>query len=210
MKTDGFANWGKVSHTAWVFKEFFELDVQVAALFDRDYRSDEEVSEFKSSMTGSGVTFFVLPCKEIENVLLEPRAIRRVVRKYSQEELDDDQLDNIDAEFDRLISEARDQVFGQRMGHFIQYQLSKKPKADTPTLSSDFQRTFSEEWKSEKFRRKVVLGKAVFSAMAKHVQGNYKVSLTPRRVLGALEAAEIDTEVQSIVSELKAIFGGDK
>lgn len=210
MKTDGFANWGKVSHTAWVFKEFFELDVQVAALFDRDYRSDEEVSEFKSSMTGSGVTCFVLPCKEIENVLLEPRAIRRVVRKYSQEELDDDQLDTIDAEFDRLISEARDQVFGQRMGHFIQHQLSKKPKADTPTLSSDFQRTFSEEWKSEKFRRKVVPGKAVFSAMAKYVQENYKVSLTPSRVLEALEAAEIDTEVQSIVSELKAIFGGDE
>ncbi len=125
MKTDGFANWGKVSHTAWIFKEFFELDVQVAALFDRDYRSDEEVSEFKSSMIGSGVTCFVLPCKEIENILLEPRAIRRVVQKYSQEELDDDQLDTIDTEFDRLISEARDQVFGQRMGHFIQHQLSK-------------------------------------------------------------------------------------
>ncbi len=46
--------------------------------------------------------------------------------------------------------------------------------------------------------------------MAKYVQENYKVSLTPSRALEALEAAEIDVEVQSIVSELKAIFGGDE
>jgi hypothetical protein len=124
--------------------------------------------------------------------------------------LDDEQLDPIDSEFNRLIAEARDQVFGQRMGHFIQYQLSKKPKADTPTLSSDFQRTFSEDWNSEKFRRKVVPGKAVFSSMAKYVQETHKVSLTPSRILEVLEAAEIDGEVQSIVSELKAIFGGDE
>lgn len=210
MKTDGFSNWGKVSHTAWVFKEFFELDVQVAALFDRDYRSDEEVLEFEASMKSSNVACYVLPCKEIENLLLAPNAIKRIVRKHSIEHLTESQLSLIDTEFDRLIFDSRDQVFGQRMGHFIQYQLSKKPKLDTPTLSSEFQKQFSEDWKSVQFRRKVVPGKSVFSLMAKFTQDKYKVSLTPSRVVDELEPVEIDGEVQSIISRLKAAFGADE
>ena len=209
MRTDGFSNWGKVSHTAWVFKEFFELEVQVAALFDRDYRSDEEVVEFETSMQSSNVSCYVLPCKEIENILLQPNAIKRVVRKHAAEAVSEDQLSLIDEEFDRLILDARDQVFGQRMGHFIQHQLSKKPKMDTPTLSNDFQKLFSEDWKSAQFRRKVVPGKAVFSLLAKFTQDQFKVSLTPSRVIDELEPAEIDGEVQGIVSKLKAVFGPD-
>lgn len=111
MKTDGFSNWRKVSTTAWVFKEFFELDVQVGALFDRDYRSDEEVAEFEADMSRAGATCYVLPFKEIENVLLVPRAIRSVVLKYRSDLINDPDLHAIDAALENVIDSVRDQVF---------------------------------------------------------------------------------------------------
>lgn len=210
MRTDGFSNWGKVSQTAWVFKEFFELDVQVAALFDRDYKSDEEVQEFETSMEAAGTSCFVLPCKEIENILLEPKAIRRVVLKYSNAANIHESLHKIDKHLSELIQDARDLVFGQRVGTFIQYQLRKKPNSDAPTLSSQFQKKFTEDWQDESFRRRVVPGKSIFSSISKFVQDEFKVSLSPARVIDELDPAEIDRDIQNIISRLKAVFGGDE
>lgn len=208
MKTDGFANWGKVSHTAWVFKEFFELDVQVAALFDRDYRSDEEVEEFEQSMKESGASCFVLPFKEIENILLEVGAIKRVILSYTKEKLSSDQLDEVDVGFERIIEGFKDQVFGQRMGHFIQHKLSKSAKFDVPTSSAEFQRKFSESWCKAEFRRAVVPGKAVFSLLSKFSQEKFKVSLTASRVIEELTPAEIHPKVQKIIFDIRDCFGG--
>lgn len=209
MRTDGFSNWNRVSTTAWVFKEFFELDVQVAALFDRDYRSDEEVEEFEADMVKSGTYCFVLPFKEIENLLLVPRALRSAARKHKSGTLEPEQLQAIDLELEKLIAKSKDQVFGQRMGHFIQYQLSKNGRQDTPSLSAQFQKKFSVDWENPEYRRAVVPGKAIFSALCKFVQDELKVTLTPARVVEELSPTEIDPKLVDILIGFRDYFGDE-
>lgn len=207
MKTDGFSNWGRVSTTAWVFKEFFELDVQVAALFDRDYRSDEEVDEFEKAMSEKKTLCFVLPFKEIENLLISSKTIKNVIRKYSKNEMKDTDLDVIDIKLDKILDDSRDEVFSQRMGHYIQLQLKKNPSADAPTLSSSFQKNFSRDWGNHEFKASVSPGKKVFSELSKFVQDTFGVTLTTTRVSEELSPAEIHPKVLKIVSEFKNYFG---
>lgn len=206
MKTDGFSNWSKVSTTAWVFKNFFELDVQIAALFDRDYRSDEEVLQFEQLMETKGTRCTVLPFKELENLLLCPRAIKAVVRKYAKDDIDEVKLDAVEVELDRIMNKVRDEVFGQRMGHYIQFQLKNAPKADTPTLSAEFQKKFSSDWERNEFRVSVVPGKKVFSDLCKYVQENFGVTLTPSRMAEELNEAEIHPGVLKALAEFGAYF----
>ena len=209
MRTDGFSNWGRVSTTTWVFKEFFELDVQVAALFDRDYRSDAEVGQFEASMLDKGTCCFVLPFKELENVLLCPRAIKAAVRRHGKADIPDEKLDAIDAELERLMNSVRDEVFGQRMGHFIQFQLKIRPNADTPTLSSNFQREFSVDWKKPGFRASVVPGKRLFADTCRFVQESTGVTLTPTRVVEGLRAVDIHPKLLKTLADFGAFFGTD-
>lgn len=206
MKTDGFSNWGKVSTTAWVFKEFFELDVQVAALFDRDYRSDEEVDAFKNEMKEKDSYCCVLPFKEIENVLLVPRAIRSAIEKYSRSIVSEAALSIVDSELSNLIENSRDHVFSRRIGYFIQQRLSKNPKADTPTLSAEFQSSFSEKWKDPNFRKSVAPGKEIFSSISRFVQEEHGVTLTASRVIDELTPADIEPELIKILVGLKDFF----
>ena len=206
MKTDGFTNWGRVSNTARVFKDFFEIDVQVAALFDRDYRSDEDVAQFETEMSNSGTYSFVLPCKEIENLLLVPRAVQAVVEKYSTKKLTSEMLKSIVFEYEKIVGECRDAVFSMRMGHFIQYRLSKNPKMDMPTLSSDFQKKFSEDWVDAEYRKSVVPGKAVFSSLARYVQEKFGVTLTAARVADELLRSEVDVKVLKILVDFNNYF----
>lgn len=206
MKTDGFSNWGKVTNTAWVFKEFFDLEVQVAALFDSDYRSLEEIEDFECKMADAGAFSFVLPFKEIENVLLVPRAIDAVIQKYSNGFDQSETSAAVEEEFERLIGETRDKVFGLRMGHYIQYQLSKNPRLDTPTLSSTFQAQFTKDWSNSEFRTAVVPGKAIFSAMGKFVQEKYGVTLTTSRVADELAPAEIHPKLIKVLADFRSYF----
>src|SRR6056297_3233386 len=90
MKTDGFSNWARVTTSSWVFENFFGFEVPVSAIFDRDYRCDEEVKEFLDSVNGGDTLCRVLPQKEIENFLLVPDAIIEVVNKFSRASLPDD------------------------------------------------------------------------------------------------------------------------
>ncbi len=207
MKTDGFSNWSKVTATASIFKKFFELDVQVAALFDRDYRPDAEVEDFKKQMVAEGAACFVLPFKEIENILLVPRAISAVVVRYADGGVSKSVLAQIEAELERLIELERDRIFGQQLGHVFQFRFRKAPKADAPSLADEFRKQFSDSWKCAKFRRQAVPGKTVFRSMARYVQEQFKVSLSGARVVDELLPGEIHPEVTDILVGLRAHFG---
>jgi hypothetical protein len=207
MRTDGFSNWGRVPMTAWVFKEFFDLEVTVAALFDRDYRCEDEVFEFEEKALDRSTLCFVLPFKEIENVLLSGAAIKKVIRKYSREKVDDDRLEIIDRELDSVLQSYKDEVFGQRVGHFIQYKLTKNPGLDTPTLTSSFQREFSSKWNEMEFRLSSVPGKKVFSTLSKFTQEEFLVTLTPTRVCEEISLGETPQKLIEIFSNFREYFG---
>ncbi|WP_244638289.1 ATP-dependent endonuclease [Agrobacterium fabrum] len=64
MKTDGFANWSRVSTSSWVFENFFGFHIPVAAIFDRDYRCDDEVEEFLREVNTKDTRCEVLPPSE--------------------------------------------------------------------------------------------------------------------------------------------------
>lgn len=210
MRTDGFSNWSKVSTTTWVFKNFFELDVRVAALFDRDYRSDEEVHQFEQLMADKGTRCIVLPFKELENLLLCPRAIKAVVRKYRKDNVDEAKLDAIGIDFDLILQKTRDEVFSQRMGHYIQFYLKKTPNADMPTLTSQFSKKFSSDWERHEFKVSVVPGKKCFAEICKYVQEVFGVTLTASRVADELNADEIHPGLLKAITEFGVYFADPK
>ncbi|GAB5437544.1 ATP-dependent nuclease [Falsiruegeria mediterranea] len=206
MKTDGFSNWARVSTTSWVFNNFFEFNVTVAAIFDRDYRCDAEVEEFKQNMAKTDVLCHVLPFKELENILLVPTAIARVVEKFASKDLPGD-LDGAVHEIVEASFEAvRDETLAKRVGKKIEFDLSKNPKKDIPTISAEETKEFKDNWSNVNFRQSVVPGKAVFSDVVGSIQENFGVTVTASRVIDALDVTEIDQQVFEILVSLRDYF----
>ena len=69
MQAGGFGQCRRVKDVAWTFREVLKLKVDVVALFDRDYRSQEEVNRFLAQMKENGIKAFVLERKESEITL---------------------------------------------------------------------------------------------------------------------------------------------
>lgn len=206
MKTDGFSNWAKVSTTSWVFNEFFDFKVEVAALFDRDNRCEDEIADFIADVVGAEVNCHVLPVKELENLVLIPRAILEVVARYSRLPLVAGWREEIEEKINSIVDSFKDDVVGQRVGNRIKYELSKKPKSDIPTMSASETAFIAKSWADVKFKFSVVPGKRALSLIAKYIQDQFGVTLTASRIIDEARPEELPAEVFGILRSFKDQF----
>jgi hypothetical protein len=203
MKTDGFANWSRVSTSSWVFEKFFGFHIPVAAIFDRDYRCDDEVEEFLNDINTKETQCRVLPFKEIENLLLIESAIKTAVKKHISRPLPEDWEQQISDIFAACFEEMKSKTLSARIGHRISYEVGKGSKKDIATVSAAEEEAFTKAWPKDEFKRKVVPGKAVFSDIAGKVQQKFAVTLTPARVIDELAIADIHPEVFDILRDIQ-------
>ena len=203
MKTDGFANWSRVSTSSWVFENFFGFHIPVAAIFDRDYRCDDEVEEFLKDMNTNDTQCRVLPVKEIENLLLVESAVRAVIKRHSSRPLAEGWERQVSDIFTACFEEMKSKTLSARIGHRISYEVGRGSKKDIATVSAAEEEVFTKAWQNDEFKRKVVPGKAVFSEISGKVQQTFSVTLTPSRVIDELGIGDIDPQIFDILRAIQ-------
>src|SRR5260370_32715152 len=150
LQSGGFGQWRRVKETAWTFREVLKLEVDIFALFDRDYRSQEEVDKFLDNMNSQGIKCFVLQRKEIENYVLTRDNLVKVIRTRQEQRLPDNQWLSI-RQIDRLINavsnnlrhDTASQIAAQRLKYFQQNRSS----IDAATISKDTALKLERAWK---------------------------------------------------------------
>ena len=207
MKTDGFSNWSRVSTSSWVFEKFFGFHIPVAAIFDRDYRCDDEIDEFLRDINTDDTQCRVLPFKEIENLLLVPDAVAAVVRKHSTRALTEGWAQEISKIFESCFERMRSKTLSARIGSRIGYEVGKGFKKDIATISATEEEAFTSAWPMEEFKRKVVPGRLVFSEIAGKVQEKFAVTLTPSRIIDELRVEDIHSGVFEILRDIQTHLG---
>lgn len=207
MKTDGFANWSRVSTSSWVFENFFGFHIPVAAIFDRDYRCDDEIEEFLRDVNTKDTQCRVLPFKEIENLLLVPNAMTAAVKKHSTRVLPDGWEQEILDIFDSCLERMKSKTLSARIGSRISYEVGRGSRKDIATISAAEEEAFTNSWSNNDFKRMVVPGKTVFSEIAGKVQEKFAVTLTPARIIDELRFEDIDPAMFEILRDIRAHLG---
>ena len=203
MKTDGFSNWSRVTTSSWVFENFFGFKIPVSAIFDRDYRCDEEVDEFLHKVNVGETLCRVLPYKEIENFLLVPNAIIGVVEKFFSGDLPNGWKEEVADMIESCFEEMKSKTLSARIGSRISYEVGKGSKKDIATISAEEENSFTKNWKDANFRKQVVPGKSVFSAIARGVQEKYKVTITSARVIDEMSVADVHPDLFQILRDVQ-------
>lgn len=79
VETGGFTTWEKVAATAWGIERTLGTSLQLAAVFDRDYLSDEEAAVVLAELQQHLRLAHVHARKEVENYLLDPVVLQRAL-----------------------------------------------------------------------------------------------------------------------------------
>jgi hypothetical protein len=182
--------------------------ILTAVVFDRDYRSDEEVRSELAELNRFCDYAHIHSKKELENFLLVPDAIASAIagRIADQNERRGGGLafgEDVEDILLAVTEPMKHDVQAQFLKRRAPFAKSLNKALDDATITSGLLASFDEKWKDLKARLDVVPGKAVLSGLNRYLQEKYAVSITPALIIDAMEGSDVANEMVSIIKALE-------
>lgn len=177
------------------------------AVFDRDYRCEEECRDVMADLKKQCPQSLVHSCKEIENFLLQDGPIDKAIQARllnRSERMGGKEVKSESARclLQQVMEPMKVDVQGKYVALGVQYMRSKSPGTDVTTLTVRLLNEFESAWAKDEMRRKLVPGKEVLAGLNRLLEKNCHVTLSSSAILSAFTAAEVPKEVQLLVDEL--------
>lgn len=181
--------------------------IMTAAVFDRDYRSDEDVSRAERELRKTCCAAVIHGRKEIENYLLHPRAVEEAIRSRLKENAKRNGVDVVFAEdVETLLmkhsEQMRSAVFGQYLAKRTIQEKALSPHEDPATINTRVAMAFEKEWATFDGRMRLVPGKQLLSALNQDLQSRYKITISQAKIVQAFDRADVPSEMVKLIDML--------
>lgn len=197
---DGFGNIHRISPMIEGIEAAVGRRMARAGVFDRDYRCNEEIDALLEALGATLDLARVHRRKEIENYLLVPDAIDRAIAAHAKlEKLPAGKPDS-EGMLLALTDPLRKEVFAHYSGARVKY-LGKVGK-DPATLTLETLEVCEALWATWEGRATLVHGKDVLGLLRKVVHEEYNVNLTEHRIVDAMRAADVPTDLSEFLHNL--------
>jgi energy-coupling factor transporter ATP-binding protein EcfA2 len=208
LTSGGFSHWKKICVMSEGIREMLNQDLLIGAVFDRDYRCDEEIDAICKKLRESLQLSHIHRRKEIENYLLLPRILEKAVAKLLLERRQYNggrlmEIEPIAEILERITNQLHSDIYGNYSGPRSDYIKSNNKGLDSSTISADTFRRFSSKWNDLESRLEIVPGKDVFKALTTELQENYGISLTPFRVIDQFRADDVPPDMKELIHSLE-------
>ena len=207
LESGGFESWSKVQALAWGFRKTLGSELQIAAVYDRDYRCDEESAQLQGELQSEIKVAHFHRRKEIENYLLSPTVLARAARKAFDErakrsgpEAPMTVRPDILTILERITSEFKSRCSGQYVSKYCAY--FKNSGKDPATLTTESLDAFESKWSKLDSRLEIVAGKDVLSAVRSRLQQDWNITLTDVRILDCYKSEEVPQDLVALIQRL--------
>lgn len=196
----GWGGWDHATRSGLVMKNAGGKTITTYCILDRDYHTDEEVEERLREAPKRGVQLHIWSRKEIENYLLEPEVIARVIGLGKRAKSGAPDATAIASEMDRIINEMRD-------GHLLDalathYALTHRGEGHTAANRAARTR-IAQAWRTCEGRIAIVPGKDVLSQLSGWSQKTAGVSLSAASIAHHFTRQEIPGEVEGVIRSIE-------
>lgn len=211
LESGGFGSWPKVQALAWGFRNTLKSDLKIVAIYDRDYRCEEESRELVQKLGKEIEWAHFHVRKEMENYLLSPKALDRAIRKAfgerarstgEQAVADFNIVEILESVTNGLESEYSGQYISNYCGYF------KSGGRDQATLTTEALGVFGAKWSSMESRLEIVGGKDVLGAVRNWCQKELGITLTDVRIIDCYRPEEIPDDLVELIDRLDTFRNG--
>lgn len=183
------------------------IPILKCVIFDRDYRSNEEVVQLTKALQEDCQFVTIHRRKEIENFLLNATVIDRamqigLLKRFTKEEVSKIKLRPAEDILNELANECRTEILPKYLEcrrKFVKRDsrgLADAP-IDTPALEE-----FEKEWSTLSGKLRLVPGKDILSKLNQFLQKEYGFSLTPHSIINSFERVDMDAELERLLANL--------
>ncbi|UAB77491.1 AAA family ATPase [Erythrobacter sp. SCSIO 43205] len=188
--------------------------VLCGVVLDRDYRAADECRVVSEGLAEISEFCQVHERKEIENFVLIPSVIDRLIRRR----IEDRRARGANvAEFcgsssevlQSFCDERKTYIFGQFVDRYRAHARKVGCKTDDASLFQQATEEFEGRWKDEDERLKLIPGKEALGWLNSKIQPVFKVSVSASAIVETMRVEEIPAEMRSLIDKIEAFASTD-
>ncbi|PWT79778.1 MAG: hypothetical protein C5B58_12900 [Acidobacteria bacterium] len=141
--------------------------------------------------------------KELENYLLVPQAIRRVIVEKIAAAKVPPSVGEIKKELEKIAADLLDDTIDSFATSIHAREKRLNPKFDLKTANQRARAVVGKRWNNLAERLGVIGGKKTLAQLAQWSQKNFAVSLGASSLASALTPEEIDDEIRAVLLALE-------
>jgi predicted ATP-dependent endonuclease of OLD family len=198
--TGGWGSWNLQKINAKkLLAEMREL--KIFFLYDRDYHTQEEIGERMDDAQKNNILIHIWERKEIENYLIIPKAIARVIKKRN-ESLDLEQLsEEIKSLINTICESLKDATLDKIVDSLKHIKIHQHKEYST--IKSEIKPKFEKDWKIYENKISLISGKELISTLSEECKIKFGVSFGIKQIASSINSTEIPIEVKSFLDMIK-------
>lgn len=194
----GWSGWPYAVGSSMALKNAVGDRITSYCILDSDYHSDSEIHERYKEASDRGVQLHVWSRKEIENYLLDPQAIRRVL----QSRIKDSYVPTAPEIWSKIIEICDDERRTVEDG-IASALVQANRKLDLITANRMARSRVDEIWKTEANRPKLVSGKDILSKLSSWTQQEFGTAFGAPAIARQMTATSIPAELGVVVAAIE-------
>lgn len=199
MSIGGWGGWGYAIGSSMIVRNSVGQQVLTYCILDSDYHSPEEVRERREEAASKGIELHIWKRKEIENYLLDPPAVRRVIYSRVRAAAKCPSNEVIREKMLSVADELRDAVID---GIAERYHFSNRGLGIGGAMKTA--RGFVNDcWSDPERRLALVSGKHLLSGLSEWSKVTFGVSFGAGTLCRALKREEVPKEIVSVLSAIE-------
>ena len=191
----GWGGWAYGIGSNMALKNTIGESITTYCIFDSDYHTSTELQERYQQAIERGIHLHIWERKEIENYLLDPAVIARVIKQRTK--LTPPTAATVNEFLLQACEEEKDTVFDAMATHHDHQDR----KLGAGGANKAARERLNARWKNG--RLEVVSGKALLSRLSTWSQEHYGVSIGAMAITKAFHASEIPTELRNILTNIE-------
>jgi energy-coupling factor transporter ATP-binding protein EcfA2 len=199
MSIGGWSEWNYAIGSTMSLKNAAGQDITSYCILDSDYHSVDEINERYEEAEARQVQLHIWRRKEIENYLLVPAAIQRIIACSTNLSRAAPSSEDVEKEMFQLAGQLHDEVFDA-----VAHEFQTRDRAGGTSKANRKARAVVDiNWESLAARLQLVSGKTLLSSMSKWAQEQFSVSFGPSRVASEIRLNELDGEVSGVIRSIE-------
>ena len=180
----------------------------IGVIFDRDYRSDFEISGILSEIKKNSKLAHIHRRKEIENFLLSVEPIHRAIKRKIE---DRKKRTGNGLKFNETVhgillnitEPLRHSIIAQFISKQVPFHKIVMPSMDESTITENLMKDFEKKWGELEARLFLVPGKKVFALLNNYLQDRYQITITLSQLIDCFELEDIPDELSELIEKIE-------
>lgn len=199
----GWGGWEYAIGSKLTLDNYVGDRVKIYCILDRDYHTKEQVAERYKEAIERGIELYIWSKKELENYLVIPSVIRRLITSRIRKGKKGPSIAKIENQLSVICEELKEETIDNLGNEF----LACDRKGGFTSANIKAKRAVELAWTDLEHRLGIISGKVILSRLSGWSQESYGVSFGPIALARSMLSSEIAEEMAYVLEKIEKCKG---